>query len=452
MPETKVQDTATVPAKTDQSSSETQLRGSSGSDRLASLQIEWAPSNKKRGRRIWPWLVLLLLGGLGFVAYRFGEHVGLPSSDEIASATWLPEIMQNRVDVQLKSVVVQKGRSADAVVVATGYLRSHRQAGIGARSSGRINVITFEEGDKVQKGDLLAELDHKDLDASLAAAAAAVAKAEAAMGEQNILIEQADADRERAVRLRRTNSISESEYDQARFSHAAAVARLRSLSADVELMKAQKQQSEQLLENMFIRAPFDGTVISKDAEEGESILPGGTGGSSGRGSVATIADLDRLEIECDVQEGYISRVEPTQEVDIAVDAVPDKKYHGKVSKIIPMGDRARATIKVRVEIVDADDLLFPEMSGTVFFLPTEKELQINDEPRMFCDEKSIDTDSDEKTFVWVVDDERRAQKIQVDVGEVRDGRIEILDGLMGRERLIMDPDNLKPDTPVRIIE
>ncbi|MDA8744629.1 efflux RND transporter periplasmic adaptor subunit [Rubripirellula amarantea] len=422
--------------------------GGSGRDALASLRIDRDPP---RRRRRWPWLMLLLL----VMAVGLGWGVAsnrIPSGQLLQESSWVPDIMQNRVDVRLTELEIQKGRSAEAVIVATGYLRSHRQAGIGARTPGRIDVISFEEGDKVSRGDVLAELDHKDLDASLAAAAASVAKAEAAVAEQEILILQADTDRERALKLRKGRGISESEYDQARFSHLSAVARLKSLRADVDLMKAQMRQNEQLLENMFIRAPFDGTVISKDAEEGESILPGGTGGNSGRGSVATIADLDHLEIECDVQEGFISRVNEGQEVDISVDAVPDKKYHGVVDKILPMGDRARATIKVRVKISDADDLLFPEMSGTVYFLPDNQVTQVSEEPRMFCDEDCVTRDIDGDSQVWTVDENKRAQPVSVEIGETRDGRTEIISGVSGRPRLIDDPSELSPGMPVRIVE
>ncbi len=382
------------------------------------------------------------------VRLPMGDSAGLLQGQ----SQWVPEIMQNRVEVRLASVTVQKGRSADAVVVATGYLESRRQARIGARAAGRINMIFFEEGNRVSKGEILAELDHKDLDASLAAAAASVARAKSALAEQEIAIELALADKDRAEKLWTSRSIAESEYDQARFNYRTAVARKTSMEADIALAEAQKQQAEQLKENMFIRAPFDGTVISKDAEVGESILPGGMGGGSGRGSVATIADLDHLEIECDVQEDFISRVTEGQEADIAVDAVQDKKYHGTVRKIIPMGDRARATIKVQVEINDADELLFPEMAGTVFFLPTERELEISDEPRIFCPTTAVDTDDDGNQFVWVTDAERRAQKIVVKAGDDRDGRTEIIEGLTGKERVIVNPQDLQEGAPVTIVE
>jgi RND family efflux transporter MFP subunit len=279
-----------------------------------------------------------------------------------------------------------------------------------------------------------------------------VARAKAALAEQEITIEQAKVDKERAETLWKTRGISEQEYDQARFTYRSAVARRDSLAADVVLAEARKDQEEQVKDNMIIRAPFDGTVISKDAEVGESILPGGMGQGSGRGSVATIADLDHLEIQCDVQESFISRVTEGQEADIEVDAVQEKKYHGTVRKIIPMGDRARATIKVEVAIEDADALLFPEMAGTVYFLPNEQDLEVNDEPRVFCPTSAVDSDEEGNQFVWLADPDKRAQKVPIKAGEDRDGRTEVLEGLVGRERVIVNPEELYEGAPLQIVE
>ncbi len=441
----------TIAPRKPSSTSEEPLNSSR--DALASLRIqrpEAPPARRSRGKGL-VGIVLLLLAGGGYFGYRYAQSSGTMLGSSGGTA-WMPDIMQNRVEVRLSSVTVQQGRSADAVVVATGYLESRRQARIGARAAGRIDIITFEEGDKVKQGDVLAEMDHKDLDASLAASAASLERAKAALAEQEILIEQAKVDLDRNQQLWKSKNLAESDYDLSRFSYQSALARKQSLKTEVDLAEAQLRQAEQIKENMFIRAPFDGTVILKDAEVGESIMPGGMGGNSGRGSVATIADLESLQIECDVQEDFISRVSEGQEADIAVDAVQNKKYHGRVRKIIPMGDRARATIKVQVEITDADSLLFPEMAGTVYFLPTEKELEVNDQPRMFCTSSAVATDDQGNQFVWVVDDAKRAKKIAVSAGGDRDGRIEIVKGLSGKERVIVNPEGLKEGVPVTVAD
>jgi RND family efflux transporter MFP subunit len=395
--------------------------------------------------------ILLLAGGAYFAYSRLQPNVGSESASR-TGAGWMPEMLQNRTEVRLTSVTVQKGRSADAVVVATGYVESRRQARIGARAVGRINLITFEEGDKVIEGQLLAELDHKDLDASIAASKASVARAKAALEEQMVQVKQSKRQWDRAESLQKSNAMSAAEVDQNRFTYEAAIARVESLKADVTLAEAQLRQAQQIQENMYIRAPFNGTVISKDAEVGESIMPGGMGGNSGRGSVATIADFENLRMECDVQEDFIARIVEGQEADIAIDAVQDKKYHGRVRKIIPMGDRARATIKVQVEFNDADKLLFPEMAGTVYFLPTaDVAPPTEDKPRTFCPSTAVVT-RDGKHFVWVVDREKRAQRLSIEIGDERDGRTELLSAVEPSTRVIVNPESLTDGAPVKVVD
>ena len=164
-------------------------------------------------------------------------------------------------------------------------------------------------------------------------------------------------------------------------------------------------------------------------------MPGGMGEASGRGSVVTIADLEHLEVECDVKEDFISRVTAGQQSEVAVDAVPDRRYQGKVWKIIPMGDRARATVKVLVEILDADERLFPDMSSTVYFLSAATEVQ-NENPRIFCPNDALHTKGEER-FVWIVTSDDRLRKVIVEVGEEKEDRSEILQGLSGGEKVIV---------------
>jgi RND family efflux transporter MFP subunit len=178
-------------------------------------------------------------------------------------------------------------------------------------------------------------------------------------------------------------------------------------------------------------------VISKDAELGESIMPGGMGEASGRGSVVTIADLDHLEVECDVKEEFNRRVTEAQQAEVAVDAVPGRRYQGAVRKIIPMGDRARATVRVLVEILDADERLFPDMSSTIYFLSaaTEEQHQ-NEQPRIFCPNDAFHAAGAER-FVWTVASDDRLQRVIVEVGEEKEDRSEILKGLSGGEKVVV---------------
>lgn len=401
-------------------------------DPLATLRIaRTKPSNSTDSRRPWfrrlrvvTLLVVLVVGGL--VVVSFTGIMGVMKGFE------------PRLEVRVASVSVHTGRSADAVVVATGYLESRRQAKIGARAPGRIELLHVEEGSRVKKGEVLAALEHADLDASLAANKAVLERTRAEMAEQEVVVARTKREYDRAIKLQPTRAITETDFDIAKYEHEAAVAKIESLKAAVSLADARVQEAEQVRENMFVRAPFNGTVISKDAEVGESILPGGLGEGSGRGSVVTIADLDSLEVDCDVKEDYISRVIVDRQAEIAVDAVPGRRYKGKVRKVIPMGDRARATIKVKVAILDADERLFPEMSGTVYFLPSGNEsATASTDRRIFCPSDAIVKEA-EASHVWVVKDEK-VERVKVRVGSETDNRTEILGGLSGGEKVVVKP-------------
>lgn len=392
-------------------------------------------------------ILLASLAGAGWFAIQRGWL----STDQLGIE--IPEAIQPKPEVRLAIVSRQAGRSADATVVATGYLESRRQARIGARATGRIEEVFVEEGSEVKENDILAVLEHADLEAALAATRATAARAKAEIGEHRISIANRKLSFERAKDLRERNTISEAEFEAADFDYQSAVARLTTLEAAYELALARINEAEQMKENMFVRAPFDGTVISKDGEVGESILPGGMGEGSGRGSVVTIADLQHLEVDCDVKEDYISRVRAGQAAEVGVDAVPDVRYAAQVRKIIPMGDRARATIKVKVEILNADSKLFPDMSATVYFLPDKEAGSDVDEstPRVFCEEKAVQT-VDEQQFVWLLNENDRVSRHEVSVGTTKDGRAEILEGLGGGERVVVASEDLREGQAVKLVQ
>lgn len=421
-------------------------------DQLAKLRISGRdePQPPSAAGKLLKWgtilgvLATVIAGGV-----FFAKDQGYLSTQ----AEWIPDAIRSKLEVRVAKVTVETGRAANAVVVATGYLESRRQAMIGARAAGRIDVVNVEEGSQVKSGEVLAVLEHRDVDAALLAAKATLERAKSELAELEVEISRTHNDFQRAEKLRQSKTISEGDYDQARFAYDAAIARRASAKASIALADARVQETEQLRENMIVRAPFDGTVISKDAEVGESILPGGMGEASGRGSVVTIADLKHLEVDCDVKEDYINRVRQEAPVEVAVDAVPDFRYKGRVRKIIPMGDRARATIKVKVEILNADGRLFPDMSATVYFLPDEKEPDA-DVParRVFCDSKAIVSSGSEQ-FVWALDAENRVERTVVITGAERDGRTEIREGLSGGERVIVSPpETLRAGLSVKIRE
>jgi RND family efflux transporter MFP subunit len=356
-----------------------------------------------------------------------------------------------RIEVRTATAEVRVPGVTDSIHKAQGYIKSRHQAAIGAKVPGRILKLNVEEGQRVEKDEVLAELEHADIDASIEAMRAALEKARAEVHETEIMTEQDERDYRRTARLYESRGASGSEYERAESKLKGTRSRLMSQRAALDLAEANLHNMEQQRENLIVRSPFAGTVISKESEVGETIALGGMGANSasGRGSVVTLADLEHLEVEADVKEDFVNLVRPGQPATVAVDAVPGRLYTGRVRTIIPMGDRARGTIKVKVEVVDADERLFPEMAATVNFLNEPRETVANPEKQVFAPADAVQRDAS-GAFVWRVVHER-VDRVAVQVGEPREGNVLIRSGLKGNEELVLNPpDSLKPDQPVRI--
>ena len=210
--------------------------------------------------------------------------------------------------VKVESVRVMTLGQATTQLTATGYLESRWQAAVGAKVPGRIARIPVEEGTKVKAGEVLAELEHSDLDAMLASRKVAVTLAEAELTEAESNLAQAKRDVEREHNVYRQGAGTDVALERAETAFTSAEAVKQARAAAVTAAQSAVVEAEEAVRNMFVYAPFDGTVISKDAEQGESIMPGGMGASSGRGSVITLANLDELEVDTDVKEDYLGQL------------------------------------------------------------------------------------------------------------------------------------------------
>jgi RND family efflux transporter MFP subunit len=401
-------------------------KGASLRDELSALKID----RRQRRRPSKAVYLLWLLVGLALVG-------GILAGLLVAFQDRLFPLPVVKVD----SVRIMTLGQARTQLTATGYLESRWQAAVGAKVPGRIASIPVEEGDEVQAGDVLAELEHSDLDAMLASRRVAVQLAEAELAEAASNRDQAkrDVDRERDVFERLAGTRSTLERAETAYIVAQAIHNAR--AASVAAAKSAVVEAEEAVRNMFIYAPFNGTVVTKDAEKGESIMPGGMGASSGRGSVITLAKLDELEVDTDVKEDYLGQLHKGQPAQVVVDAVPDRRYNGLLREIIPMGDRTRGIVKVKVSILDPDERLFPELSATVHFLPDEDEnAQPNQalEKGVFAPIAAIQGEGDAQ-FVWVLA-EGRVQKASVQpAGEPDKGLVRVTGGLTGGEQVIVDP-------------
>lgn len=451
----------------------TPLQISKPSDPLAALRIDRGSDRPRprpsRNKKLAWILILLALVACGALAWaQFGEQF-------------------LRTEVRLASVEVRLPGVADSVLAAQGYLKSRTQAAIGAKVAGRVSKIYVEEGESVKPRDPLAELEHEDMkalleamNASLAATRISIDKAEAEKAEAKTQLAQDERDLIRAEQLSRGKALGAAELEKAQSKRQASEERYRSLEASLELAKARlleaearQREAQEQIQNYIVMAPplpdgadpekFRWTVISKESEVGESIMPGGMGAGSGRGSVVMLANLLNLEVETDVKEDYVGRVRTGQQVNVSVDGVKDRTFTGTVRTIIPMGDRAKGTVKVKVKLTDREveevnDLaakrfrLFPEMAATVNFLSEGKEAQGGKvEPQIYVAADSVKTE-DDSTFVWQVVNER-LKRTPIEAGETREGRVLVQSGLKpGDQTIVNPPTTLKEDQLVKVVQ
>ena len=332
------------------------------------------------------------------------------------------------------------GAAGAVSVTANGYVVARTKASVSAKTAGRLASLTVSEGSYVHRGEIIARLDNADFQASVAQAQANVATADASLIEATADRDQSerDAGRIREIRTRNPNLMSEQDLEtytsraagaEARYN--AAVARKRSAEAGLRLAQASN-------ENTIIRAPFTGTVLRKDAEVGEVVAPS-VGGGLTRGAVVTMADLSTLEVEVDVNEAYIARIANGRPARITLDAYPDTTFRGEVRQVVPTADRQRATVQVKVSILDRDPRILPEMGAKVDFLEPEKPATPGaaSPARTSIRIPAAALKSDgAASYVWLVRDGRLTKR-PVTTGPVSGGFLEVRSGLSGGEQLLV---------------
>lgn len=253
-------------------------------------------------------------------------------------------------------------------LVATGYVVARRQATVSAEITGRIQELLVEEGTRVEEGQVLARLDDTrariQLELLIAQRDAAATRPRALLAQLN----EAQTVLQRATTLAERDIGSQAAVTAARAQVDSLTAQINASRADYQAVAAQVRSQEDLIDRHIVRAPFAGIVIAKNAQIGEILSPASAGGGFTRTGVATLVDMDSLEIEVDVNEGQIGRVTAGQRVEARLDAYPDWRIPAHVEAIIPTADRARATITVRVAFDERDNRILPDMAARVIFI------------------------------------------------------------------------------------
>ncbi len=315
---------------------------------LNDLRIERgaAPAGKP-----WMWWVLaalVLLGVAAFSAWRLRGARAVPVRTAAAR---------------------EAGASATerTVLNASGYVTARRQATVSSKVTGKVTEVLIEEGMKVSEGQVLARLDDTNVKASLRLAEAQLESARKALAETRVRLKEAEQELQRQSDLVKNRIATQADYDHAEAAAFAFKAKLEQQTADVTVAERQVDSWQQQLDDTIIRAPFAGIVTSKNAQPGEMISPVSAGGGFTRTGICTIVDMESLEVEVDVNESYINRVEASQPVEAALDAYPDWKIPCKVIATIPTADRQKSTVKVRVGFDKLDRRILPDMSIKVAF-------------------------------------------------------------------------------------
>ena len=351
-----------------------------------------------------------------------------------AAIWWLRQPKPIEVRTALARAAVGAGVER-TVLNASGYVTARRAATVSAKITAKVTEVLVEEGMRVQEGQVLARLDDSNVKTSLRLAEAQLDSAKNALAETRVRIREADQELRRQTGLLQNRITTQSDFDHAEAAALALKAHLEQQSSDVSVADRQVSYWQQQIEDTIIRAPFAGIVTSKNAQPGEMISPISAGGGYTRTGICTIVDMDSLEIEIDVNESYINRVEASQAVEATLDAYPDWKISCKVVAIIPTADRQKSTVKVRVGFDKLDRRILPDMSVKVAFREATGFAPVPG--RLVTVPKSAVQREDGRDVVMVVQN-RRAERRAVTVGSLVGDEAVISAGIVAGEKVVVD--------------
>jgi RND family efflux transporter MFP subunit len=347
-------------------------------------------------------------------------------------------LRDNAIEVQTATAVAAPTSGGGAAVLnASGYVVARRQATVSAKVTGKVDEVLIEEGTAVKEGQLLARLDATTTQPVHALAERQLEATRKNLEEVEVRIAEAERNLRRMQQLRADKLVSELQLDQAQSEHAALAARLEALKGEVKVAEGTVRVRAQELDDLLVRAPFDGVVVSKDAQPGEMVSPISAGGGFTRTGIATIVDMDSREIEVDVNEAFINRVKAGQKTEAVLDAYPDWTVPSHVINIVPTADRQKATVRVRIAFDELDPRILPDMGVKVSFLEDRGEQPVAARAAVRVPSAAVIRDG-ETSYVWrVVDGE--VERVAVRTGGERDGQVELLSGVNAGDIVVAAP-------------
>jgi HlyD family secretion protein len=404
-------------------------------------------------RRRWlPWAALVLLLAAGAAVY--------PKARAYLAERRAPEVDVTRAT----QVVAAPGGSTDLpVLVATGYVVARRSSDVGVKTGGRLARLMFEEGTRVRKGAVIAEIEHADIEAQLEASRRSVAEAEAQLAQAVASRDEDLRMLERQRALMKDGITTDAALTAAQAAAAVSAARVTSSEAAIASARARVRVTEEAIENTNVRAPFDGVVIKKRAEVGETVSPYGVAGQATRegGAIATIADLSELEVQTEVSENSVAKLTAAMGAEVKLQAYQDQVYQGRLRQIFPSADRAKSIVEVRVTILNADGHVKPEMTASVTFQEKransirstsdadQMSIASNQAPIVLVPKRAV-LERGGQSIVWVVTAGAAARRV-VTLGSDRLDQVEVKSGVVPGETLVLNPPpGLADRGPVRV--
>jgi HlyD family secretion protein len=385
-------------------------------------------SGKKSGRKKW-WIIAAL------VVVAIGAFVSLRGSG--------PQ--------QIEAGIVASAYPSQAFTVlnATGRVSARTKAAVSTKATGRLEYLGVQEGSIVKAGDLLARIENRDVTASLDQAQASLRAATANLEQGLAELRDAEGNMKRSEDLVKKNFISSSTFDAALARFDKAKASVASFNGAIGVAEANVRAARVTVEQTLIRAPFDGVVLTKNANVGDIITPFSSAADS-KGAVVNMADMSTLEVEADVSEVSLGKINVDQPVEIQLDAFPDLRLLGKVSRIVPTVDRSKATVLVKIEFVEKDKRVLPDMSAKVSFL--QRELKAEERKPVTAVQQAAITKRDGKDVLFVIDDKNIVKQTDIVVaGKV--GDLVQVSAVKPGDKVVLSPtEKLKDGGAVTIIK
>lgn len=353
------------------------------------------------------------------------------------------------IPVQVGSVTTAYPSQEFTVLNATGYIVAQRKASVASKATGRLEWLGVAEGSQVKKGDIIARLESKDVLATRESTAANIKVAKANLDQGQAEYNDALAALDRAKDLLNKGFVSQASVDtaQARFNKAKAA--ISGYQASIAMTQASYRKADIEVEYTLIRAPFDGVILSKNANVGDVVTPFSSS-LDAKGAVVTMADMTTLEVEADVSESNLSKVKVDQPCEIQLDALPDQRFRGVVSRIVPTVDRSKATVTTKVKFIDNDARILPEMSAKVSFL-TQALAPEQQKPLVVVNQNAV-VERNGKSVVFLVNG-TVAKEVEVKTGKKFADTLEVLSGLKSGDKIILSPsDKIQQGSPIEVAQ